>query len=845
MKTYCTLIITVIIQLTLFSQTISSGDDIIPLQDEHTHGASIVELPNGDLLSTWFQGNGERWSDDVRIMGSRKLKGQSQWSETFLMADVPDFPDVNPVLFIDAKEQLWLVWYTVIANQWETSLLKYRTSTNYMQQEGPPEWGWQDNIHVRPGGSTERGIQPDDAFVLSVERQYDKLTKDLLNSNPSTKDLESWIQFKTGIINKVKGENLSARGRIFNEDGTFTEAQLGYPISRRIGWQTKNKPAQIGNRILLPLYSDGIEMSLFAITDDFGKTWDFSTPIVGIANIQASIAKKKNGHLVAYMRDNGPPPMRHPMSTSKDGGFTWSDVVDSNIPNPGSGSDVVTLDNGNWVIAYNDTEDGRNSLAVSLSEDEGKSWRSTRHIILDKSDTPMTGAYPSIIAGADGTTIHVIFSFTKYVESQKLENVRHISITEEWIKDGDQNIISNFKAGAAVRKITPDPLIPVSGGMGPSRPVNEQAGDLYARAMVFEKDNERVAIVNIDNLGWPSALGDKSRALIPGVKAENILIGATHTHSGPDAYAFPDETGKTTADMEYLDWCVRQIAEAVNEAVEKLEPAFLKIGEDEAIGKIAFNYYAEDLYDPRCDVIQAVSADKSKNNAVIATLVNYAIHPEVIGSKEGLLSPDLCGPLYDRIESKIGGIALFMNGAQGGMVTADNRIEPDSDIRNYEECVRIGHLLADEALRIIDNAPLQKNPELYSKSESVDFPVDSEMIRFVLENSSLSTELNKDNTISTQLNLLNIGSAQILTIPGEALPNIGYYLKRNMNGQQNMLFGLTNDAFGYILTKEDYNSFKKYNYVTRTSLGEKTADILIKESLKLIKSSPAPIPVKK
>lgn len=55
-------------------------------------------------------------------------------------------------------------------------------------------------------------------------------------------------------------------------------------------------------------------------------------------------------------------------------------------------------------------------------------------------------------------------------------------------------------------------------------------------------------------------------------------------------------------------------------------------------------------------------------------LVNYAIHPEVIGSGQGILSPDLCGPLYDRIEAKVGGVAIFMNGAQGGMVTADVRL---------------------------------------------------------------------------------------------------------------------------------------------------------------------------
>ena len=164
-----------------------------------------------------------------------------------------------------------------------------------------------------------------------------------------------------------------------------------------------------------------------------------------------------------------------------------------------------------------------------------------------------------------------------------------------------------FKAGAAVRVITPDPLLPVSGGVGQPKKAVEKKGDLFVRAVVFEKGKTKVAIVNIDNLGWSSALGDRSRSLIKGIAPENILIGATHTHSAPDAYAFPDENGKHGADLKYLDWCVQQIADAVNEATLNLVPVSLKVAVGEAKGKIAYNYYAPDLYDPRCGVIQAIA----------------------------------------------------------------------------------------------------------------------------------------------------------------------------------------------------------------------------------------------
>ena len=104
-----------------------------------------------------------------------------------------------------------------------------------------------------------------------------------------------------------------------------------------------------------------------------------------------------------------------------------------------------------------------------------------------------------------------------------------------------------FKAGAAMRIITPDPLLPVSGGMGKPHPVTSKTGDLTTRALVLEKGGVRTAIVSVDNLGWPMLLGDKSRAKIKGIAPENVIIGCTHTHSAPDAYGFPDETGAVSS----------------------------------------------------------------------------------------------------------------------------------------------------------------------------------------------------------------------------------------------------------------------------------------------------------
>jgi len=392
-----------------------------------------------------------------------------------------------------------------------------------------------------------------------------------------------------------------------------------------------------------------------------------------------------------------------------------------------------------------------------------------------------------------------------------------------------------FRAGIAVRTVTPDPLLPVIGGVGPAHPVTRKEGELTVRALVLENDSTRVAIVSSDFLGFPSALGNQVRAAVRDIPASNILIGATHTHSAPDTYGFPAGNGPTSANPKYLASVCAKMVEAINGAVSGLQPAELKIATGEAKGKIAYNYYAEQLYDPRCHVIQV----QDPSGRVFATLVNYAIHPEVLGCEVGICSPDLVGPLCDRLAAEGGGTGIFMNSAQGGMVTADNRRPEGKEARDWDECKRIGTLLADEALRIAQKAPVQKAPKLFCAARSLSLPVDSPDMRALMKEMPAIPGASSDS-VTVQVNVVNIGNAQILTIPGEALPNIGFYLKRKMHGEHNLLFGLTNDAYGYILTKEDFDSFKRYAYITRTSLGERTGEILVAEGLKFVDECPRP-----
>src|SRR2546429_9876730 len=93
---------------TATAEPVHRAELVFPLHPKHNHAPGIVELPNGDLLVSWYRGSGERNADDVAVYGARKRFDESQWSDAFLMADTLGFPDCNTSMMIDRRKRLWL-----------------------------------------------------------------------------------------------------------------------------------------------------------------------------------------------------------------------------------------------------------------------------------------------------------------------------------------------------------------------------------------------------------------------------------------------------------------------------------------------------------------------------------------------------------------------------------------------------------------------------------------------------------------------------------------------------------------------------------------------------------------
>ncbi|MBI4601309.1 MAG: exo-alpha-sialidase [Planctomycetes bacterium] len=364
---------------------------IFPPERLHNHGSCIVECPDGSLLACWYRGSGERRADDVAVLGARRRKA-SEWSAPFVLADNPGFPDCNACMVIDPRGKLWLFWPVILANEWHTALLECKVSSRYTG-DGPPLWDEEKAVLLKPGPE----------FAEEVERGMAELEREGVPGVAAAL-ASGWI----------------ARAREKSKDKLFT----------RLGWMPRPHPVVLDDsRLLVPLYSDGFDFSLMAFTDDWGKTWQVSRPLVGAGSVQPSVVRRKDGTLVAYLRDNGPPPKRMLRSESRDRGMSWTLARDTEVPNPGSGLEVIALREGLWALVNNDTESGRRSLSVWLSPDEGATWPWRRPLEpRPGGDAAESASYPSIIQAADGT-LHVTYS-----RSAEGETIFHARFSVEWVK---------------------------------------------------------------------------------------------------------------------------------------------------------------------------------------------------------------------------------------------------------------------------------------------------------------------------------------------------------------------------------------------------------------------------
>jgi hypothetical protein len=349
-------------------------EPIFTSEARHNHASCMVEAPDGTLFVAWFNGSGERQANDVKLQASRRRPGARSWEPRFTLWDTPGFPDCNPSLHVDQQGRLWLFHAAVLANTWESTLLQSRVSSRW-RNRGPVRWDAMQPVLLAPG----------EDFLQAMQAYLPRLQEAQARPDLTSQQRQEVSEFIGGI-------HLGATNRLYS----------------RLGWMPRAHLTTVAGRWMLPLYHDGYSISMVALSDDQGQSWRPSAPIVGLGNVQPSLTVRRDGSVVAWMRDNGPPPQRLLRAES------WAEVR--------------ALRSGDWIFIGNDLESGRHSLAVWISQDEGLTWPIRRQLA---GALPGQGSfsYPSFIETRDGW-LHATWS--EVLGGR--ETIRHARFNRAWVR---------------------------------------------------------------------------------------------------------------------------------------------------------------------------------------------------------------------------------------------------------------------------------------------------------------------------------------------------------------------------------------------------------------------------
>ena len=219
-----------------------------------------------------------------------------------------------------------------------------------------------------------------------------------------------------------------------SEDGgkTWSAAQK---LPKGIFGPIKNKPVQLPNGdILCPTSNEtDTKPSAWAIyferTTDLGKTWTRTELLhngITVGAIQPSILFLGGDKLQSVGRSKQGKVFH---ITSDDAGKTWGEISLTQLPNPNSGTDAVTLADGRHLLIYNHTSKGRSPLNLAVSKD-GKTWEAA---LVFEDEPKKEFSYPAIIQTKDGL-VHITYTWQR-------KKVKHIvldpaKLTTKPILDG-------------------------------------------------------------------------------------------------------------------------------------------------------------------------------------------------------------------------------------------------------------------------------------------------------------------------------------------------------------------------------------------------------------------------
>lgn len=342
-------------------------------------------------------------------------------------------------------------------------------------------------------------------------------------------------------------------------------------------------------------------------------------------------------------------------------------------------------------------------------------------------------------------------------------------------------------------------------GFGTARAAAGVHDDLWARAIVFESGDTRVAIVALDLVGWFFTDVERIREEVAaaGADIDLVVVQATHQHEGPDTLGqWGRRVGERGVDDDYVAFVVDEASAAVVEAAADLQPAVLKVGEIDTAAPFGAKGTRNTVRDSRDPVVieemLQVAWFGTESGETIATLVNWGNHPEVMSSDNLLLTSDFAHYLREGVEqgvewesgdrAGVGGVCVYLQGMVGGLMTPLGITVTDFDGVDHSEAdwpktEALGKIIADLSLQALETAVVADAPTVSAWGEPVFIPMENVAFQamYLLGvfdrpafNYDPNTTLDEDNIpeLLTEVDLIELGPIRMLTVPGELAPEL-------------------------------------------------------------------------
>jgi neutral ceramidase len=406
-----------------------------------------------------------------------------------------------------------------------------------------------------------------------------------------------------------------------------------------------------------------------------------------------------------------------------------------------------------------------------------------------------------------------------------------------------------FRAGAATSNLTPRLGRLLVGGFEPIRATHIH-DELHARCLVLDDGQTKIAFVICDSLGIDRQVFDHARRLISketGIPGDNVLMSATHTHSGPSWHGRDDEDG------DYPNFLARRIADGVARAVQNLEPARIGWGAGREPNQV-FNRrwkmkpgpalanpfggmdqvrmnpprLSADLLEPAGPTDPEISflSVQSRAGRPIALLANYSLH-YVGGTRSGEMSADYFAVFADRIQQLLGAdrldppfVGLLCNGTSGD-VNNNNFRAPGEKRQPYEQMRRVAHAVAAEVdrahqfVKFRDWVPLAAQQKELSLATRKPTPALLAWARQTLAKPATAPQYHPRERNYAQrvlalqeaparteiiLQTLRVGDVGIAAIPFEVFAETGLEIKERSPFRPTFTVSLANGTNGYLPT---------------------------------------------